>query len=271
MKEKIIATVPHMAKHIDEYNVQPFEILPGLVRYSIPIESQVYALGGRALTAIITDQSTREITSLLRKKELTNISNIVKHGMFSEDLRRAVKMRRDGLGGDGCVYTQMVWKQESESKKNLEKLGYSKHGNIRLYFSLKALNRGSYQYDSDVDGTRKKSIYKNRKNILDFTQFFPFWSKKAQRSHELMIPDRILPEEIQGMSVTTEQVRDQILTHFRKVQMIQIDDQGRETINGIFAKEFISVEHHVPADIVQRCGPAPTAPVNPVDETIPQF
>jgi hypothetical protein len=258
MKEKIIALAPQMAKHFHEYNIQPVEVLPGLVRYSIPIERQVYGLGGRALTAMISGD--RVIMSPLDERELCAISNIVKHGMLSEHLRKAGKIDELGLTGNGSVFTQMIWKQDVKGKKNIADLGYCYGGNIRLYFSLKALNRGSHQYNSHLDkynsnffGTHEGTAYEGRKNILDFIQFFPFWNVIAQQNHELMLPDRILPGEIQGMSVTTEQIREQVLNHFRKVQMIQVDAQGCETINGIIAKDFISVEHHVPADIVKRC------------------
>ncbi len=261
MKEKIIAMAPQMAKYFNEYNIQPVEMLPGLVRYSIPIDNEVYSLGGRALTAMITSglDNEGEITSELSKKELRVITNIIKHGMFSEHLKKAGKLSKDGLGGNGSVFTQMIWKEDVAGQKQLEKLGYSGCGHVRLYISLKSLNRGSHQYDSDLGGTKQGSTYKRRKNILDFTRFFPFWSKQAKKCHELMTPDRIFSKEIKGISVNTEQIRDQILNHFRKCQLIQLDAKGKEMINGIPAKEFISVEHHIPADIVKRCGQAETA------------
>lgn len=68
-----------------------------------------------------------------------------------------------------------------------------------------------------------------------------------------MVPDRILPEEIKVMSVATEQLKQQIISHFRKCNLIQMDMEGKEKINGISVDEFIRTEELISLDHVKHC------------------
>lgn len=258
LRQKIIATAPPMKNLLDRYTVQKQEIFPGFVKLSIPIEKEVYARGGRALTAIMTEDDFKygkEFSVTLPSEEVHAVANIVKNGLLSQEQRMECGLKREGYGdGNPQVnFTQMIWERDVKNRTEIDSLGYSESGEVRFYFSLSALNRGSYQYNRDFDGVNKGKIYENRKNIFDFMENFPFRRKEAVRAHEFMLPDRILPEEIQGMSVPSEKTKEQIVECFRTCGLIQTDCRGHELINGIPVDQFISSEERLPLNIIERC------------------
>jgi hypothetical protein len=83
LKQKIVEIAPEMKKHFETYQIQKTEILPGFERYSIPIDKEVRALGGRALTAGLTYDDGWEEPDSLTADLLDRTANIVKHGMLS--------------------------------------------------------------------------------------------------------------------------------------------------------------------------------------------
>jgi hypothetical protein len=258
LKQKIFSIAPLMENYWKEYTVQPMELWPGYIRYFIPIEQKINSLGARALTAVLTRSSdgetkTGELPYHLGELELNTIVNIIKNGMLSEKIRKSAGISTRGLGGDGGIYTQMIWKEDVESQKSIEELGYSKWGTVRLFFSLSALNRGSYQYNRCLGGRKHNSDYKVRKNLFDFMTYFPFWRKEARKKHEIMLPKRILPEEVQGVSVPAEHIREQIFSSLRKYNLIHTDNQGNETINNMPIREFVTVSQQIPKNIIDRC------------------
>lgn len=258
LKQKIIATAPPMKGHLDRYTVQEQEILPGFIRLSIPIEEEVHALGGRALTCISLwgIRWNKEFSVELPSKELHIVANIVKNGLLSHELRSEGGIQNSGFGSENpeVNFVQMIWDKDVEKRTKLEKLGYYAPEEVRFYFSLSALNRGSYQYDScEFFGARYDSAYENRKNIFDFMENFTSNSEEAVKDHEFMLADRILPEEIQGMSVPSKKVKEQIVECFRTAGLIQTDNLGQELINGIPVDQFLSTEERLPLNIIDRC------------------
>ncbi|HEX4838834.1 MAG TPA: hypothetical protein VFU89_00145 [Rhabdochlamydiaceae bacterium] len=241
LRQKIIEIAPAMKSHFETYQIQETEILPGFVHYSIPIDKEVRALGCSALTAALLNDVTMEYSYTLTADNLDRITNIVKHGMLSVEMRNTAGINKKGIhvGCSNSIFTQMVWQKDVDKQKKLKKLGYT--SDIRLYFSLKALNRGSYQYNNDMAGSKEDLLYSNRKNILDFIRYFPFHVSNAKRKHEVMIPYRILPEEIGAVNVTTFEMREQLIAHFKKHDIIQIDSEGKETIHGVPVDNFILV------------------------------
>lgn len=260
LKQKIVEIAPEMKNHFETYQIQETELLPGFVRYSIPIDKEVRALGGRALTAALFDKDDdSEPSDSFTADNLDLIANIVKHGMLSVEMRQVAGISKYGMGSytgfeegnASSVFTQMLWQEDIDKQKKLTKFGY--RSDVRLYFSLKALNCGSYQYDNDFDGAKNIPEYLSRINIFDFTRFFPFDIEGNKKWHEVMIPDRILPEEIRAMNVTTPEMREQLIAHFRKHDIIQIDSKGKETIHGVPIEDFILVEKRISPKIVNNC------------------
>jgi hypothetical protein len=228
LKAKMITLAPSLEQALQRYPVQTIEVFPGYVRHSLPIDREVASLGGRALTGVVTAKKELEFASTrLDKSTLHQLTHLLKHGVFSDTI-------------PGHVFTQMVWQHDIDKQKPMCAQGRD----VRLYFSLKTLNRGSYQYNRELMGTREGSVYTNRKNILEFMTDFPFGRKEARQFHEVMLPDRIFPEEIQGISVPSKQIQQQVIDHLKKHNLIHND-----TINGIPLHQFIAIHHKIPASI----------------------
>lgn len=268
LKQKILEAAPEMEKLYKEHEVHPVEILPGYTLYATTsIDKKVASLNIGALTHIITndmDDDDREFHSELTEEELQKISNILTHGILPERMKKDGKMQKSfGLGGHSAersVYTQLIWNDFLKDQKKVKSLGYTEFGTVRLYISLEALNRGSYQYNNDLSGTHKTSIYSHRKTIFDFIKTFPLWINKAIKWHEVLIPGCIFPKEIMGISVPTEHMKKQVLDHFRAHQMLEVDALGKERIHGILAEEFISCSQTISEEAIKRCAPPTTKP-----------
>ena len=147
----------------------------------------------------------------------------------------------------------MIWRQNIDNQTNINKLGHAKIGSVRLYFSLEVLNKGSDQFTQGMSSIYDSHTPKERKSIFDFITQFPFWKKDAVKRHTIRTSDRILPSEIMGISVPTEEMKAQIIGTLRAANMTQVDTKGIETINGIPLKEFISTSPHIPTPIIDRC------------------
>jgi hypothetical protein len=242
LKAKMRALVPSFDQEIDNYPVRAVTIIPGYVRLSLPIAAQVHALGIRALTAEMSTKEKGEIaTKKLSSTALRELKTVLKKGVLSERLSDTA-----AASCQTSISTKLIWKKEIDAQKKLEKFA-GDGGDVRLYFSLKALNRGSCQYNRSLLDTPE--VYKDRKNILEFIRHFPSWKKVAIDEHQVKIPDMIFPEEIVGISVLTESIKAQIITYLRKHGRIHKDANGHETINGIAIDEFISTAPHVPAHL----------------------
>ena len=71
--------------------------------------------------------------------------------------------------------------------------------------------------------------------------------------HEIMVAAAIPPTEIQGMSVPTEEMRQQVYEIFRQKQLVTTLPNGVETVNNIPLADFISIDERIPKNIVDRC------------------
>ena len=120
---------------------------------------------------------------------------------------------------------------------------------VRLFIALKALNQGSYQYLLDNLGVKACYDYLTRFTLKEFMRRCP-WEFDG---HEVMLPDRVLPQQIKAIAVKTPKIKDQIIAHLRKKQLFQTDQSGQETFNGIPIDEFIMTTKYVAPDYVKRC------------------
>ncbi len=74
----------------------------------------------------------------------------------------------------------MIWKRDVDLQKQLDELGYANEGNVRLYFSLKSLNRGSYQYNKCLGGTKKTGPFTRIAKIFSILWLIlPYWKVSA--------------------------------------------------------------------------------------------
>ena len=265
LKLKMQFLAPQMSDYFTKYPVNLSEILPGYVRPSIPLAQSAQALTVKALTALYhgsNDRASPDSSNKLDEKNLSIVGNIVQNGLFSSTLRLKALMSTDGCytyrrnGAMGTIFTQIIWEQDVKAHKKLADFGYSS-GNVRFYFSPTALNRGSYQYTDDLYGTKEGVDYQNRKNILNFTRSFPLNNNYALACHEVCLPDRLLPNEIRAISVSTPEIQTQLVTAFRQAGMVYTDAQGIERLqtNNIPLDDFILTKPYVDEDTVKNCGP----------------
>lgn len=251
LRNEIIEQVPQMRKVLEKYAAQKVEIFPGYIRYGVPVAQKAYALGARALTTALLSMQSSD--------GLPHLSEIIKNGLLSKDLRSRNNISIHGIGEDRdylsggahSVFTQMITERDVKNRRDIYSFGYVSI--VRLYISLEALDQGSYQYFLDHYGSREEDEYLIRSNIFEFVKKEPSWF----RSHEIMLPDRVLPKHIKGLTVRLE-MKESIIADFREKQLIQVDNYGRETINGILVDEFIRTDLEVTADLVKYCHPTPS-------------
>jgi hypothetical protein len=255
LKQTMIQQEPKMQDSFKEYIFNTVEVLPGLKHYSIFVENEAYRLGARALTATVTG-----ISKQLDPSELSRLSSIMKNGMLSQELRELNQMKTKGLngksdyrhGGTGSIFTQVITENDLKETKSVNYVEEYKSP-VRLYFSLSPLNRVSYQFFEDRYGERITHTYFYRPDIFTFLSADKIL--RLNEEHEIMIPHRIFPQEIKAMSVKSPLQRDKIADHFRSCNLIQMNEQGKETINGIPLDEFLVVTTEITPDLVKNCSP----------------
>jgi len=209
----------------------------------------------------------------LPTKQVDFAIDVLKNGLFSKELRDKNGMNAKGLngsyhykgGGAQSVYSMLLTDKDLDERKKIGSIGYSETAAVRLYISLKALNQGSYQYNEDMYGTKKIEDYINRPSILNFVKVVkleqdyeyqkpePYKYDSHCETQEIMIPDRIDQKHFMGMTVQTEQVKQQIISRMRDCNLLQKGQDGIERYNGIPVDEFISTEDHITPELLKRC------------------
>ncbi len=254
LKQAIIQEAPAMDKIFAKHTVVKRELFPGYVKYGVPLGNDVSGWGGRALTTALTSLHNNG-DDRLEKKQLDQIANIVKNGLLSQELRDKNGISITGLndeeqyedGGAQSVYTQIITARDIEEQKKMKNFGY--FSPVRLYISLDALHQGSYQYLNDNFGVKAGFDYKTRLTLKEFMQRNP----DQFNGHEIMLPDRVLPQYIKAMSVKTQEIKDQIIAHLRQLGLVHQNLQGQAIINGIPVDEFIHHNKRLTPEMVKSC------------------
>lgn len=243
-KEEILRRTPEMKgvfeKWLDRLTYR--ETLPGKMRLALDgLGDEVQRAGAYGLTAGLMGAWTQ--------KELQErIASILKMGMISSEARRNAEVGRPGLswgadfftGGADTVFTQMV----TDKNKSLNDFAY--HSDVRIHFSPKVFETGTYQYHDDNFGTRQMDNdwswwgdgYLERPELFDFIEDE---RRRFRSGHEVMVKDRIPPEWISGISVKNEALKNSLLDYFREKKIVQKDASGNETILGKLVDQFIWV------------------------------
>jgi hypothetical protein len=108
---------------------------------------------------------------------------------------------------------------------------------------LEALDLNPYQFFLCLGGRKDSEHYRSRPALLDFIVRRSEW----EIGHEVMIP-RVLPEHIKAMIVNSQELKDQLISQFKKSGLIL-----NNRINGIPIDAFIHTEEHLTPDMVKRC------------------
>lgn len=241
LKETIVHLQPGMKDRLDKElpRMAESESLPGKLRYSMPsVAEQARDLGARALISGIG----------FGEAALARVSAILTLGALSSQSRFDAGMPVSGwstyldhlTGGADSVFTRLL------TSFNLPSLSY---GDVSLVYSLKALNRGTYQYRDDLYGTRdiSRPYYSERSSIFDFVKEEV---RHPSDLNEVMIKERIAPEEIVGCVVQSERQKSDL-------QKLLIQDgaaqqrNGEWHVNGVLLEDFISVKKMTP-DLLAR-------------------
>lgn len=214
------------------------ELLTGQVQYAVPgLAEQAYQQGARAL-----------ITTVCKVEHpWEDLLNIFRLGMLPLKERNTVRLPNEA---DDVLYTQMVLERDIRFSKPFKDTTLYQ-GLFRIFFSLEILERGSYQYPHDNYGNRAVDQYKNRDNIVDFTQKVP----QSSGRHEIMIKKHIDPRDIKGIWIYHENLKPIIIDKLRAQGFIQKDPSGQETINDIPLNEFIHAGDEITPAMVRHCAP----------------
>ncbi len=250
LKQNIIQTNPSMKDIFAQNAVVKHELFPGYVRYGVSVDKKVHALGGVALTTALTSLSD----SCKTEEELDILINILKNGLFSQEMRQKNGIGVKGFNGRGhykdggsqSVYTQMLKTDDVVKEKRIDSFTY--RSPVHLYLSLDVLNQDSYQYnDSSHGGGKTDDSYVYRLNIFDFLKQY------LSDSHEIMVPDIVPPQHFKAMSVPTEALKQRIISRMRERNLLRKDLDGIERYNGVPVDEFIDTKHHITAELLKRC------------------
>ncbi len=216
------------------------EILPGRLRYGIPgLADEVHKLGGRALIATVTgvwEGGAFERTASILKMGMLSTEMRYRHGIMTSGLSSGADFY---LGSSDSVFTQFLTKNNFENRLNLRELYW---GDVKILFSLKALETGSYQYHFDNFGTRQMRwgilSYLHRPDIFSFAQGE---SQDFNSDNEVMLKERIDPSMVTGLIVPDQNVRDGLLAHLKSVGLVCSNAEGMETILGTAVQDFIHI------------------------------
>jgi hypothetical protein len=249
LKMKIIEEAPVMEEIFDTYldKMISEEILPGRMRYRIPgLAQQAYDLGARGLTSAILGAWGDELYN--------RVESILKKGMLSSETRQFLNCSATGLstisdyysGGSDVVYTQMITEDNCRKNADFTELNYS--SNIRLIFSLEAIETGTYQYFDDAYGNRIAgpnyygTSYNERPGILEFIDALQNSTllssvRRRQSDREPIDLDKGW-EEIEAEILRTLSEEKH---HLEKDPLISVDENGRIRIMGMLLEEFLVV------------------------------
>jgi hypothetical protein len=250
LKERMIDLDPTMKGHIDnDIDRLVFQdTIKGKERlHYMDLHKELENLGAKELTAMITTGWNDD-----ENVSFERLCNILKMGLLSSELKQQGGIVSKGLnnnldyyGSNDSVFVQMT----TEATKSYDELAYSNFGDIRLKINLKALDSISYQYHDDICGIRNlnfdaywyeyiASIYYNRPQIHEFVELE---SQGTTPWHELMIKDTIAPDLIDGIVVRDENAKQITLSHLRQANLVELNNEGLETINKRLVEDFIQV------------------------------
>lgn len=250
-KSAILEKNPEMGPIFDSYldKMEVREVFPGSGRYAMNgLSDDLQAHGAKGLTASLTGVGGD-------KESYDRIGSILENGMLSSEARHNSGMHSNGLswgvdyytGGADTVFTQVV----TDKNKNYDDFDYYNDlGGVRLTFSPKLFETGTYQYHDDNFGTRIVDTpfwwwaddYRNRPNVFEFLE--------EERRHfsaynEVMVKERIPPEYITGVIVSNQKQKDFLLDSLRQRDIVQTDTSGQETILSKKVDDFIFVGNRI--------------------------
>ena len=235
MKGLVAKWLPKMKLH---------EILPGKMRWSLPgLGDELKKKGLIGLAVTMTGAWNQE-------ERFQRVASILSMGMLSSEQRWKNGINKTGLsstmdfytGGADSVFTQIV------TKNNTSFGDYNYDGEIRFLISPDILDTITYQYNYDSYGNRDINHaywvenYLDRPNIFEFLQKQMVWFNGG---NEVMVKDRIPPNYFTGIVVQNQYTKNELLNYLRKINLVQKNEFGIETIYSKPVNEFIHVGNSI--------------------------
>ncbi|MEN9344228.1 MAG: hypothetical protein RLZZ453_1015 [Chlamydiota bacterium] len=252
LREKMVEKAPLFQEFYNRYfhRITPTELIPGHVRYRIEgVADDLRQKGIAYLTATVTGPQDD-------KRLFDRITSILSMGALSTEWRDKYRIGGGGLsrwadysvGGADSVFAQLLPETVLDGTFPFRDFTHYQ-GKIRLLFSLKELELGSYQYlrcgagnrmvDVEDDWLDSNNTYAKRLNIFDFVDRVNAAMEKEYDylGHEVMLKHRVPPSAVEGMIVSDEQTKTGLVNHLRNAGLIGADD----TILGKAIDQFFRV------------------------------
>ena len=238
LKKQIVDHVSDMEKIFSKYLVESPELLkkdviyPGKNVWSVSdLSDQMREAGAYGLFATITPKDTyREeadiIVSILKRGALSTQDRF-ETGLFIKGFSSDEDLKK---GGGDYVFTRLCT-EKTETNFSWVCAG----GGVAMLVGLDAVNGGGcYGYENDHYGVKNSAdssyrYYEERSNLIDFAKNLT----KKNNKNELMIKNRIRPEDIKGLVVKNEYYKNAL-----KKKLILA---GIESFNGKKLDDFIHI------------------------------
>lgn len=277
LKAKMIELAPDMEEILSSYlhRMTAEHLFDGRIRYQIVgLAKEAYHGGARVLAAGICSWDTLFGSAWENEEDLLyRVASILKMGLLSAETRQINKFSCSGLGshsefykgGSDSVFTQLFTEKNFHDRLNLKDNTY--HAPVRFLISLKALELGTYQYHTGLDGTRiyerpsvagerdpiensemiivmtddERKAYYARESILEFIRK----EHLSNSGHEVLFKERIPPSYIIGVIVGSEELKSAIFNHLQECGLV---------VNGLISDipvdKFIHVATHLTEDLI---------------------
>lgn len=239
LKQEIVAIVPEMQEKIDLHLDQMYlqEVFPGQSEWSVQgISKEVRNAGGWGLMAGVQGEFDEAKNVLM---------NILKSGSLSTQDRFTTGIIVGGpspepdfeSGGANSTFSRLI-----TSKMSKNPYEYRLSGGLQILFNLKIIERVGFCHNSDLFGNKDPSDYHNRPSILDLAkQIESSQDPNVYKSNEVCLRNRIPPEYIQGIMVSTIEQKNELIEIMEQKGFITNDPQLGKCYRGTLIATFIHI------------------------------
>jgi hypothetical protein len=250
LKQWIVSAHPDMKTRLemDLKKMQPVEVLPGRIRYSIPdLAKQARNMGAVALMSGITSWNNSEAYQ--------RAATILTTGALSSQVRFDAGLNVQGVssgedhrkGSADEVFTRIITDNILNKNMMLDQIAFF-NGPVQLIYSLKVLETGTYQYGSDMYGSKSWYDYILRPSLFNFIK-----QNRASfgSTNEVMIKEAIPPKYVVGCVVRSEQAKTELVKVLEQNNLVK-NIKGSRYVNGTLLHDFIKVGDRLTSNMVQN-------------------
>lgn len=241
LQKEIVEKAPGMQKIFQRYLgdqkqlMQKVEVHPDYRVWAVSdLSTQMRLEGGVGLMMGVI--YTKDLTAMMQYGAVSSQDRL-QAGKFIP----GASTEQDMLyGSSDQVFTRMISQPLAKDRVS----DFDLAGSAQLLFSLDAVNRGCYVYSRDQHGRKDEHDYAARLNPLESLRAVDDEAPvmRLMNNNEVMIRNRIPPNQIVGVVVKDEATKKKLLESWRTSKdIIRVDNKGNETINGFPIDKFIYV------------------------------